>query len=450
MKSRKTALTVILLVVALLAVASGGVSALAQDAVEIDVYTVAWSAPHQEMMAQLIDMFNEEYAGQIQANYVQGDWGEGDTYIAAGVAGGGGIACLIEWWTGGAQDWFNQGFTIDMAPYMTEEDWAAIPDVFWASHMTEDGKVFISGTGGASPVLIYFNPALLEAAGIQPPTLEDGPWTWEQFLDAARALTVDSNGNNLRDNPDAFDNDNVVQWGFLPRYDTEKVWEDAAAFAMIASGQPIIRQLDDGSWDAVFDEVALEPMATYLGMVREGVTPDLAVGLTGETQDEAFVQGIAAMVPRGFFNVPVLRSVYPDFEFAVMLQPMSPGSKLYIDNSGQGFVVPVTCEHPAEAVKFAMWMQQPGPNALDASALDLAPLNPAAMDEPVIADNPDWDPMRYYMSNWEIVTVPFNTNQAEFIEVLWVPTMLRYVQGDIDFQEAVETIQAGAKDILNQ
>jgi ABC-type glycerol-3-phosphate transport system substrate-binding protein len=430
--------------------AMSGVSAFAQDAVEIDVYTVAWSAPHQEMMAQLIDMFNQEHEGQIKANYIQGDWGEGDTYISAGVAGGGGIACVIEWWTGGTQDWFNQGFTIDMAPYMTAEDWATMPDYFWASRQTADGKVFSSGTVAYSPSLIYYNPALLEAAGIQAPTLEEGPWTWDQFMDAARALTVDANGNNLRDNADAFDKGNVVQWGFLPRYDTEKVWEDAAGLALVATGKPIIRQLEDGTWDAVFDEAAAASVESYLGMIRAGVTPDLAVGLTGETQDEAFVQGIAAMVPRGFFNVPVLRSVYPDFEFSVMLLPAPPDSKFYTDNSGQGFAVPVTCEHPAEAVKFAMWMQQAGPNALDASALDLVPVNPAAMNESVIADNPDWDPIRYYQSNLEIITVPFNVNQGEFVEVLWVPTMLKYIQGEIDFAEAVSAIQAGAKDILNQ
>jgi ABC-type glycerol-3-phosphate transport system substrate-binding protein len=195
MKKRKfgIALTTVLLAATLF-----GAPVMAQEEpVEIDVWTVVWSAPSIEMMAQLVEMFNEEYAGQIHANYVQGDWGEGDTYVAAGVAGGGGIACVVEWYTGGVQEWYSQGFVIDMAPYMEEEDWATIPDHFWASRMTEDGEVFISGTVGPGPSLIYYNPALLEAAGLEAPTLEEGPWTWEEFLEAARALTVDANGNNL-------------------------------------------------------------------------------------------------------------------------------------------------------------------------------------------------------------------------------------------------------------
>ncbi|MCZ7543516.1 MAG: extracellular solute-binding protein [Anaerolineae bacterium] len=425
---------------------------VAQEApVEIDVYTVAWSAPSQEMMAQLIEMFNEAYAGQIHANYVQGDWGEGDTYIAAGVAGGGGIACLIEWWTGGGQEWYKQGFSADMAPYMDEEDWATMPDELWASRMAEDGKVFFSGTVEAGPSLIYYNPALFEAAGLEAPTLEEGAWTWEEFLEAARALTVDANGNNLRDNPDEFDAGNVVQWGFIPRYDTEKVWEEAAAFAMQASGKPVIRQLEDSTWDAVLDEEALTPIEIFLGMIREGVAPELALGLTGDSQDEAFAQGMTAMVLRGYFNIGVLGSRYPDFEFAVMPTPMQPGSKLFIDNiNGQGFAIPITCEHPAEAVEFAMWFQQPEPQALWASSLYISPVNPEALADPMLAEDPDWDAMRYYESIWEVLVTPYNENQAEFIETLWVPTMMRYVQGEIPFEEAVETVRAGAADILNQ
>jgi ABC-type glycerol-3-phosphate transport system substrate-binding protein len=448
MKMRELGIT---LTAILLAATLFGAPAMAQEEpVEIDVWTVVWSAPSIEMMAQLIEMFNEEYAGQIHANYVQGDWGEGDTYVAAGVAGGGGIACVVEWWTGGVQEWHSQGFVIDMAPYMDEEDWATIPDYFWASRMTEDGEVFISGTVGPGPSLIYYNPALLEAAGLEAPTLEEGPWTWEEFLEAARALTVDANGNNLRDNPDEFDAGSVVQWGFLPRYDTEKVWEWPAMLAMQASGKPIVRELEDGTWDAVFDEEALPVIQTFLSMTREGVAPDLALGLTGDSQDEAFAQGIAAMVPRGYFNIGVLKSRYPDFEFAVMALPMEPGSKLYIDNVGQGFGIPVTCEHPAEAVEFAMWFQRPEPQALFGSSVYVAPLNPDALNDPVLTEDPDWEAMRYYQSIWEVVEVPYNENEPEFRQTLWVPTLMRYVQGEIDFEAAVDIIKAGAADILNQ
>ena len=38
----------------------------------------------------------------------------------------------------------------------------------------------------AQPVMLYYNPALFNAAGISPP---DESWTWDTFKDAAKKLT---------------------------------------------------------------------------------------------------------------------------------------------------------------------------------------------------------------------------------------------------------------------
>jgi multiple sugar transport system substrate-binding protein len=45
----------------------------------------------------------------------------------------------------------------------------------------------------AQPVVLYYNPAMFEAAGVSPP---DETWTWETFKDAANKLTIkDASGN---------------------------------------------------------------------------------------------------------------------------------------------------------------------------------------------------------------------------------------------------------------
>jgi multiple sugar transport system substrate-binding protein len=45
----------------------------------------------------------------------------------------------------------------------------------------------------AQPVMLYYNPAMFETAGINPP---DETWTWDTFKDAAKALTLkDASGN---------------------------------------------------------------------------------------------------------------------------------------------------------------------------------------------------------------------------------------------------------------
>jgi multiple sugar transport system substrate-binding protein len=59
---------------------------------------------------------------------------------------------------------------------------------------------------------IYYNAATFEEAGVEPPSNDpDEAWTWEQFVEAAKALTTDANGNHPGDS--GFDVDNVEQWG---------------------------------------------------------------------------------------------------------------------------------------------------------------------------------------------------------------------------------------------
>jgi ABC-type glycerol-3-phosphate transport system substrate-binding protein len=421
-----------------------------EEPVKIGVYTVAWSAPSQEMMATLIEMFNEEHKGKIEAEYIQGDWGEGDSYVTAGVAAGGGIADIVEWWDGGAQAWYEHDLVTDLQPYITPEIRATMPERLWGSRTADDGAVFMSGTCGGMPeATLYYNPAMLEAAGIPTPDPYQ-PWTWEEFDQYTRMLTLDANGNNLYDSPDQFDHDNVVQWGFLPRLDSEKVWEEGRNFVLQATGETMIRRDDEGKWNVFFDEEGIPALRTFYGVVATGVSPEESIGLTGDSQDELFAGGQGALVLRGFFNVMVLRSRYPDFEFGVMPIPQPKGAKVYSGPSGQGFSVPKVSEHPAEAAEFLFWFQQPKQQAMWASALYVPPANPEALDDPLLTENPDWDMIRYYQSVGEPLEYEYCTNEPEFNTTLYAPTMMEVVQGAKTLEEAMEEIQAAAPDILNQ
>lgn len=76
---------------------------------------------------------------------------------------------------------------------------------------TQNGRWFGIGSCWVAPH-IYYNADVFEANGVTPPSMDpDEAWTWDQFLEAARALTIDANGNHPGD--PAFDRDNVAQWG---------------------------------------------------------------------------------------------------------------------------------------------------------------------------------------------------------------------------------------------
>jgi len=129
------------------------------------------------MVSKLVDLFNQEHQGRIQAELIQGDWGSADTYLTAGVAGGGGIADVIEYYTGGAASWYDHHLVIDLRPYITDDVRATMPSELWQARTAPDGAVFESGTISGEPNVIYYNPALLAKAGIDPPALGSA-WTW--------------------------------------------------------------------------------------------------------------------------------------------------------------------------------------------------------------------------------------------------------------------------------
>ncbi len=419
----------------------------AKEPVKLGIYTVTWSKSSQDMMSKLIEMFNEEHQGEIEAEYIQGDWGEVDTYVTSGVAGGGGIADVVEIDSGVALNWQKQGFLTDLRPYMTDEVKASMPQDLWAARTADDGSVFLSGTVTGNEVLVYYNPALLAKAGIAPPPVNK-PWSWEELIANAKLLTLDANGKHVGE--EGFDASNVVQWGFLPRIDDEKVWEEASVLVLQATGKPMVRRGDDGKWDIFFDDEAIPVLRSYTNVIQEGVTPPSAVGLTGDSQNEAFAQGQAAMILRAFFNVAVIHDTYPDFEFAIMPIPVKSGSSYKVDNAGQGFAVPVTSKNPEAAAKFVFWFQQALPNAMFASSLDLAPVNSQAWEEPVIKDSSDWEAMRFYNSIEEVITAEYNTNIGEFVTTTYAPNMMAVVNGDMTLEEAMDIIRQTSAEILNQ
>lgn len=59
---------------------------------------------------------------------------------------------------------------------------------------------------------IYYNADIFTEAGIEPPSNDpDEAWPWDKFVEVAKQLTVDTNGNHPGDS--GFDPDNIARWG---------------------------------------------------------------------------------------------------------------------------------------------------------------------------------------------------------------------------------------------
>ncbi len=101
-------------------------------------------------------------------------------------------------------------------------------DRFWPNvlelHKRDDGSIY-GVPNDFTPVMIYYNPEVFEKTGVDVP--QPG-WTWDDLLETAKLMTLDSEGRN-RNDPN-FDADNVVQWGYRSRqYYADwlyRVWEN--------------------------------------------------------------------------------------------------------------------------------------------------------------------------------------------------------------------------------
>jgi ABC-type glycerol-3-phosphate transport system substrate-binding protein len=422
--------------------------AKAQEPVTIQYWSTAWFPSSIAGRKRLVDTFNKEYEGRIHVEYVQGDWDQGETYIQSGAAAGGGIACVVEWDDeGGAQNWYRKGWTLDLRPYLTQERRALTSEEQWkARTFPDDGAIVSSATVLWEPaVILLYNPAHFEAAGIAPATSDD-PWTWDELYENAGLLTVDGNGKHLGEV--GFDPGKVKQWGYLPRLDPEKVWEYGLRFAEDRMGAPVIRE-QDGVWGWNLTAEAVKTYERFLTPVQAGIAPQLSIGLTGDSQYQAFVDGVASIMLAETFAIPILHDNYPEFKFAAMPAPRAEGDKIFYKAGGEGMVITKHCDHPKDAAEFIFWMMKPENLAVYAYQNGMIPANAQALGLEPFKSDPNWDIIRDYLSKAEVFSEPFNPNLNEFRDTVVAPTLMEVVEGKRTFADANALLQAKAKEMLN-
>jgi multiple sugar transport system substrate-binding protein len=104
-------------------------------------------------------------------------------------------------------DWALKDMFLDLSDIYTGEH----EKVDAVTFRTPDGK--IAGVAGAQEIaLLWYNKDMFDAAGIAyPPAEVDKAWTWDQFVDTAKQLTVDTNGKKAGES--GFDPQNVDHFG---------------------------------------------------------------------------------------------------------------------------------------------------------------------------------------------------------------------------------------------
>lgn len=234
-----------------------------------------------------------------------------------------------------------------------KKDWS--PTV--VDQFTRDGKLWgvpqLSDAGTA----VYYNTALLTAAGVTPKQLDELTWSpdaaKDTFLPVAKKLTKDAAGV-AADQP-GFDGGTVTQFGTNIAYDLQSI-----LLPYIGSNGG---QFQDGD-NFAFSQPKTEQAVAYLvnAINTAKVAPPASdTNTNGDFSRDAFLQGKIAMFQSGLFNLKAV-SDGAKFEWGVARIPAGPAGAVSVTN-GIAAAGNAATTHPDAVKKLLAWMGSKAGNA---------------------------------------------------------------------------------------
>lgn len=210
-----------------------------------------------------------------------------------------------------------------------------------------------SETESAGPIManvcpsLMYNADLLSAAGIEVPTTTEEAWSWEEFVEKAQQLTLDSEGRNAAD-PD-FDSNNIVQYGvmFAPS------WNTYMSFVYSNGGGYLS---EDGTEFGLSDDAAAEVLQNFADLINVyHVAPTSIASNSMPSAASAIASGQAAMYLDGSWNHLDLAEA--DCNWGVGVLPISENYTTYLD--GGSLIIFKSTEHLDATIKLYKWITNP-------------------------------------------------------------------------------------------
>jgi multiple sugar transport system substrate-binding protein len=118
-------------------------------------------------------------------------------------------------WGSNMADYVARGVAMDISSLLQADPVVGAPGYFLEPQEANRSAINNKWYGIGSCWVVhhlYYNKKLLDAAGVEPPPVDASQaWTWDQFLDISKQLTVDGSGKHP--DQEGFDADDIQQWG---------------------------------------------------------------------------------------------------------------------------------------------------------------------------------------------------------------------------------------------
>lgn len=229
-------------------------------------------------------------------------------------------------------DWQSRGVLLNLQPYL-DADPALLDGVYpitLAAYKTPDGMFGLPRD--FQTIVLYYNKDMFDAAGVAYP---NDTWTYADFRAAAKALTLDKDGDGTTD-----------QWGFWAEaLDPEPfwgsvIWAHGGDIVDVAAGKTLITTPEAKAGFQFIADMWLgdKSMPTEQQLAQYGY--------------DGFLSGVAAMGVSGHWSVPDYATVAFKWDIAPM--PIGPAGRATGVNSA-GFVIAKDSKNPAAAWEFVKY-----------------------------------------------------------------------------------------------
>ena len=328
-----------------------GLPAFAQPAELTFTY---WGSPFErEAIEKMVQAFNDAHPDiRVRAQHIPDGYEEKiSTMLAGGTPPD--VAYLGE---GQAFPWALEGVIEDLTPHFMSDPEAS--NRLQVAYYNYEGDKTIGTNTAAETIILYYNKELFDAAGLgYPPSKASEAWTWDEFVEAAKRLTRDRNGNDAT-SPD-FDPDNVETYGVsFPQ------WWGGYLPLIYSNGGSLASE--DGTELLLNQPEAVEVLQNIQDLIYvHHVAPTPAQTEALPSADIMMQSGKVAMSIDGHWKVLDYSQLGFDWGMGVLPYFDEPVTILL----GSPTVIFATTEHPDEAFEFYKFHNDPAQVDLYAKGL---------------------------------------------------------------------------------
>ncbi|MEO0991923.1 MAG: sugar ABC transporter substrate-binding protein [Pseudomonadota bacterium] len=274
-------------------------AATAVAADDVTLTYMMWSPTQLELEAETIAEFEAANPGvkvEAQAMPPSDYWPKLSALAAAGD-----LPDVFAMSSGFVKGWAKAGNLADLGPVAESTDLGAYFEGALTPGIVDDQMVAFP-QNWVAPVL-YYNRDMFDAAGLGYPAAD---WTWEDFREAAKALTLDTDGDGTTD-----------QWGYwvYGRYAHVDTWMFRNAGQYLNADESALELNDAGA----------NTLAFLSSLVLEDKVAPMPQEMEGIRQQDVFPLGMAAMWVDGSWNIDNVRNVAdPSMNWGIAQVPMGP------------------------------------------------------------------------------------------------------------------------------